>query len=101
LEIHRHALRVMEEASLDMTRHQAKGIDQWLGQVHFGHLIPVCAKAEKLCPTLPGVGRHLFWPTEDPVAFEGSAEEKMAKCREARDGIEKRILEWLTELAED
>jgi arsenate reductase len=72
-----------------------------VGRSHFGYLITVCAKAEKLCPTLPGVGRHLFWPIEDPVAFDGSAEEKMDKFREARDGIEKRILEWLTELAED
>jgi arsenate reductase len=100
LDIHPHTIQVMEEAGIDMSGHHRKGIEQWLGQVHFGYLITVCAKAEELCPTFPGVGQRLFWPIEDPVAFEGTAEEKLQRFREARDEIEQRILEWLAEMDE-
>jgi hypothetical protein len=33
------------------------------------------------------------------VAFEGTEEEKLAKFREIRDQIDRRILQWLSELA--
>jgi arsenate reductase len=98
LDIHAYAIKVMEEIGIDMSGHRAKGIDQWLGHVHFGYLITVCAKAEELCPTFPGVGQRIFWPVDDPVAFEGSAEEKLDKFRQARDELEGRILDWLAEL---
>jgi arsenate reductase len=67
-----------------------------MGKVHFAYLITVCAEAEKNCPTtFPGIGQRLHWAFEDPAAFEGSEEEKMAKFREIRDKIASRIKEWL------
>ena len=100
LDIHPLAVQVMEEAGIDMSGHYGKGIEQWLGRVHFGYLITVCAKAEELCPTFPGVGQRLFWPIDDPVAFEGTPEEQLQRFREARDEIEQHILEWLAEMDE-
>jgi arsenate reductase len=35
---------------------------------------------------------------EDPAAFEGSDEAKMAKFREVRDQIQARIAEWVATL---
>jgi arsenate reductase len=63
--------------------------------MYFGILITVCAKAEARCPTFPGLGERHYWPVEDPVAFEGSEEEKLEKFREARDQIERHVLDWL------
>jgi arsenate reductase len=37
----------------------------------------------------------MHWSFEDPAAFEGSDEQKLAKFREIRDKIEKRIEDWL------
>jgi arsenate reductase len=70
-----------------------------LGQLHSGYLITVCAKAEQLCPTFPGVGQRLFWPIEDLVASKGSAAEKLEKSRKAREELEQCIAEWLAELS--
>jgi arsenate reductase len=42
-------------------------------------------------------GRHYHWSFEDPAAFEGSDEEKLAKFREVRDQIDQRIKDWLAE----
>jgi arsenate reductase len=100
LDIHPSTVKVMEEVGLDISEHRTKGIEQWLGRRHFGYLITVCAKAEPLCPTFPGVSQRLFWPIEDPVASEDVADDELQRFREARDEIERRILEWLAELNE-
>jgi arsenate reductase len=44
------------------------------------------------------MGQRLFWPFDDPAAFEGTDEEKLLKFREVRDQIEQRIKDWLAEL---
>jgi arsenate reductase len=97
-EIHPYTLEVMEEAGYDLTDHYSKRLDEFLGEMHFGYLITVCQKAEEECPTFPGVSQRLYWPTEDPVVFEGSEEEQLEKFRRTRDQIEARILDWLEEV---
>jgi len=93
--------QVMEEAGLDLSDQNAKGVKEYLGKINFAYVIIVCDRAEKTCPTaFPSISRQrLFWPFEDPAAFEGTDEEKLAKFREIRDQIEHRILQWLNELA--
>lgn len=93
--------RVMEEVGLDLSGQYSKGVKEYLGKINFAYVISVCARAEKICPTtFPSISRQrLFWPFEDPAAFEGTEEEKLAKFREIRDQIDRRILQWLSELA--
>lgn len=93
--VHPYAKQVMEEIGISMEGHYAKSIQPWLGQVHFSYLITVCAKAEEKCPIFPGMGQRLFWPFDDPAAFEGGEEEKLNKFRQVRDQIEQRVREWL------
>jgi len=92
--------RVMEEVGLDLSGQCAKGVKEYLGKINFAYVIIVCDRAEKICPTaFPSISRQrLFWPFEDPVAFEGTDEERLAKFREIRDQIDRRILQWLNEL---
>ncbi len=66
----------MEELGFDMSVHQSKDVKQFLGKIHFGYLITVCANAEATCPIFPGATIRLHWPFEDPAAFEGNKEEK-------------------------
>lgn len=96
--IHPLTIKVMEERGFDMQGHYAKDIAQYLGKVHFGYLITVCDRAEQNCPIFPGMGQRLHWSFEDPVAFQGTEEEKLAKFREVRDQIEARVRAWLQEL---
>ncbi len=97
--IHPLTLKVMQEIGFDMKGHYAKDIREYLGKVHFGYLITVCDRAEQSCPIFPGMGVRLHWPFEDPAAFQGSEEEKLAKFREVRDQIEARVKAWLKEVA--
>lgn len=94
-EIHPLTQRVMEEVGIDLQAegYRSKGlIEEYLDkQVHVGYLITVCSNAEEKCPIYPGVGVREYWGFEDPAAFEGSEEERLARFRETRDLIEARV----------
>ena len=92
-----YAIRVMEERGINMSAHRSKAVKEYLGIVNFGFLITVCSNAEENCPIFPGVSKRLYWPFEDPAAFEGSHAEKLDKFREIRDQIEQKIKDWLAE----
>lgn len=100
--IHPYTRRVMEEIGLDLSGHRSKSLTEYLGKLHFGYLITVCANADQKCPTVfPGLGQRLHWNLEDPVAFEGPEEAKLVKFREVRDDVERRIRAWLAEQDRD
>ena len=94
-----YTIQVMEEAGLDMSGHRSKHLDEYKGKIDFDFLITVCGNAEERCPYFPGMGTRLHWPFEDPAAFEGSEEEKLALFRKVRDQIKAKIQAWLDEEA--
>jgi arsenate reductase (thioredoxin) len=94
--IHPYTEQVMQEIGIPLTGQYSKSFREYMGKVHFAFLITVCAEAEKNCPTtFPGVGQRLHWSFDDPAAFEGSEDEKIAKFRKVRDEIEQRVRGWL------
>ena len=96
--IHPLTIRVMEEASLSLEGQWSKSLQDHFMKVQIGYLITVCGGADKRCPTLPGVSNRTHWPFEDPRAFQGTHEEKLAKFREVRDQIEAHVVERLEEM---
>ena len=97
-DIHPNTEKVMQEIGIPLTGHYSKNVREYMGKLHFGYLVTVCANAEEKCPTtFPGVGRRLHWAFDDPATFEGTDEEKLRKFREVRDQIDKRIRAWLAE----
>jgi arsenate reductase (thioredoxin) len=97
-EINPLTVHVMEEIGFDMSGHHSKGIGGFLGKEHFEYLVTVCHAAEQNCPRVwPGVNQRLHWSIEDPAAFEGTQEEKLAKFRQVRDLIQEKVLSWLKE----
>ena len=96
--IHPNTERVMEEVGVSLSGQHSKHVKEYMGKVHFGYLITMCDEAEQNCPTVfPGVGQRLHWSFEDPSAFAGPDDEKLAKFREVRDQIEQRVKSWLPE----
>jgi arsenate reductase len=43
------------------------------------------------------VATRLHWSFEDPAAMPGSEGQRLAKFREVRDQIERRVKDWLAE----
>ena len=96
--VHPLTVRVMEEAGIPLTGQSSKDVSEYMGKLHFGYLITVCANVEEKCPTtFPGVSQRMHWAFDDPAALEGTDEDKLAKFREVRDQIDRRIREWLAE----
>ena len=98
-EIDLYVKKVMAEVGIGLSEQRSKSVVEFLGKMTVGYLIIVCEKIEENCPiTFPGFRYRLYWPFEDPVAFVGSDEEKLAKFREVRDQIAARLKLWLREL---
>ncbi|MFN7430404.1 MAG: arsenate reductase ArsC [bacterium] len=94
--VHPLTLQVLNEAGLPTKGLRSKSSTEFLGKVRVRHAIVVCEKANKSCPSIyPFAANMLYWPFEDPAAFEGIDEERLAKFREVRDLIAARIDEWL------
>src|SRR4030043_188656 len=84
--IHPYTERVMEEVGINLSGQHSKHIKEYMGKVHFGYLITMCDEAEESCPTtFPGIGQRLHWSFEDPSAFTGSEDEKLATFRKVRN----------------
>jgi len=100
--IHPMTATVLEEEGFDLSGHRAKEAAEYLGRLPVHTLIIVCDAAAKKCPSVwPGVQERLHWPFEDPPAFEGADDEKLAKFREVRDRIDGKVAEWAAKRREE
>lgn len=93
--IHPYTIRVMDELGIDLSSQSSKPLSQYAGKLEFDTLVTVCGNAEERCPIFPGMGVRLHWPFDDPAAFKGTEEEKLAMFREVRDQIDTRVRGWL------
>lgn len=100
-EIHPYTKKVMAEIDIDISNQYSKSLIQFMGKIHIGYLITVCDKAEKLCPSFPGISVRLHWSFDDPAVDEGTEEEKIERFRKIRDQIESKIKSWLMEFQLD
>jgi arsenate reductase len=93
------AIQVMAEKGISIDHQTSDSIRKYLGKQYFGIVVTVCDHAEKNCPRvwLDAQDRHIHWGLEDPAAFEGDAEAKLAKFREIRDIIDETIQGYLLE----
>jgi arsenate reductase len=96
--VHPYAKQGMDEVGIDISQQYSKSVREFLGHIHFHYVITVCAYAEANCPTaLLGFGKKLHWSFDDPAAFEGSEEARLAKFRAVRDEIDRQVQVWLAE----
>ena len=92
--VHPLAIRVMEEIEIDISKHTSKSMDQFVKD-KFDYVITLCDHAAQFCPTFGGPGKRLHWPFEDPAGTTGTTEERLVVFRRIRDGIKKKIEEFL------
>jgi arsenate reductase len=96
--INPYTIRVMAERGIPIDDQSSKHLRKYLGRVHFSTVVTVCHNAEKNCPRIwLQAQNHLHWSFEDPAAFEGPDDAKLAKFREVRNLMEEKIRAWLFE----
>jgi arsenate reductase len=94
--VHPLAIRVMQEAGIDISRHTAKPVKPFLGDV-WHYMITVCDHANEYCPIFPFSSRHLHWSFPDPSQATGTEEQRLRTFRQVRDDIFAKIRAWLAE----
>lgn len=93
-------VEAMREIGMDISGNETKAVfDMFKLGKTFQYVVTVCdeTSAER-CPIFPGVTTRLHWGFPDPSAFQGTREEKMAKIREVRDAIKRKIEAWCAEV---
>lgn len=92
------AVQVLEEIGVNTEGVRSKHVAELLGKLTFDYVIIVCDSANESCPrTSPGMLNRLFWPFDDPPAFQGSEAARLEKFRAVRDEIRARITQWVAE----
>ena len=92
--LHPASVAVMAEWGIDIARHTAEPIDDYL-ETGIDIAITVCDNAQQSCPTFPGNVEQIHWGLDDPYHGWGADPEDLPPYRETRDELKKRIEEFL------
>jgi len=87
-----YVIEVMAEIGIDISSHRSKHVNEFLG-MDVDYVITVCDHAKQACPFFPGGKELMHKGFQDPAAFEGSEDEKIATFRHVRDEIK----DWVVE----
>ncbi|MFQ6038287.1 MAG: arsenate reductase ArsC [Candidatus Aminicenantales bacterium] len=90
--LHPYAVRVMAEIGIDISRHKAKSLQDFLGE-KFDTVVTVCDQAQEACPSFPGARETLHKSFPDPSAAQGSEEGVLEVFRRVRDDIKSWVVE--------
>jgi arsenate reductase len=83
------AVRVMDEAGVDISGHRAKHLDELKGS-DFDCVVTVCDHANEVCPFFPGEAKRVHKNFDDPPRLARGAkteEEALNHYRRVRDEI--------------
>jgi arsenate reductase len=95
------AVKVMQEAGVDISAHTAKHVDQ-LKEIPFDYVVTVCDSAAESCPTFTRPAKVVHRSFDDPPRLARNAasdEEAIGHYRRVRDEI-RRYIETLPESLE-
>jgi arsenate reductase len=92
--VHPLAIRVMDEAGIDIRGHRSKTVDALLDQP-WDYVITVCDAANERCPVFPGRTTRLHWSFDDPSQVTGSEDDRLRTFRRIRDEIGRAVTDWL------
>jgi arsenate reductase len=86
-------IEALREVGIDISGKPTQAvIDVFRSGQLFTHVVTVCSEAEaEGCPIFPGFATRLHWPFPDPSKLNGSHDEKLARVREIRDQIRRKV----------
>ena len=94
--VNSHAVAVMGERGIDITRQYSKGIDDVVGP--FDLVITLCDSAARECPRSLFDAPQRHWSTPDPSFVAGGPEAVRDSFRQVRERLEAQILALIQEV---
>ena len=92
-----NAIKVMNEAGINISNNFPKSVDQFLND-SFDYVITVCDNAKETCPVFIGkVKHHLHLGFEDPADAIGTEDEILSIFRKVRDEIKNNFYKFFEE----
>jgi arsenate reductase len=88
------AVKALAELGIDISGQTSKTADT-IDPETVDTVVTLCA--EEVCPVFLAKAHRLHWPLPDPTAGGGTEEEKLARFREVRDEIRRRLPKLLPE----
>jgi arsenate reductase len=92
--VNSHAIQVMRERGIDISKHYSKRIDEVPGP--FDLVVTLCDNAALLCPVSVRDYPMEHWSTPDPTFVPGGAPAVQQAFRTVRDRLEQQIRDLLT-----
>lgn len=92
-------VEVMREKGIDVSKDKPGSVKEVADQP-FDLVLTLCSEAEKQCPTFSKAGKRATAPVASPTTATGDKEARLKVFREARDKIEKIVLEQLETMSE-
>ncbi|HZT36374.1 MAG TPA: arsenate reductase ArsC [Bryobacteraceae bacterium] len=80
------AVAVMREIGIDISNQRSKSVDEFAGWT-FDYVLTVCDSAKESCPVFFNATVKLHQSFDDPAAFEGPEEQRLARFRRVRDEL--------------
>jgi arsenate reductase len=95
-------IEAMHEIEMDISGNNSKWVFDFveMGKT-FAHVILCDAASAERCPNFPGWNNRLNWNLPDPSDFQGTPQEKLAKTRELREMIRKKVHQWCMQAAQE
>jgi len=96
--VNAHAVEVMAEAGVDISRHTSDHVDAYLDK-NIDIVLTVCDNAKELCPVFPKTTKTLHHAFDDPSCTVGTDEKILSEFRRVRDEIREYCREFVAKEA--
>lgn len=92
--VHPLAVKAMAEVGIDISRHDSKTLDRFLGDP-WDYVITVCDSANEKCPIFPNKTTRLHWSFDDPSQAAGAEAARLEVFRRVRNEIRGWLADWI------
>ncbi len=82
------AIRALAEIGIDITHQRSKSVSE-IDPAAVAVVVTLCG--DEVCPVFLGKAKRIHCPLPDPAAVEGTGEERLARFRDVRDEIRRRL----------
>jgi len=89
-------VEAMREVGINISRNRSKSVDdEEIRSRAYDYVVTVCDESSaEACPVFPTRGDRMHWSFPDPSSFTGAPEQRLARTREVRDAIARRVDAW-------